>query len=135
MNKILAYEPNSLTMTVQAGIRLKDIEEFLADKPFTYMPAPPMHWATIGGNVNTNAGGLKAIKYGVTREHIRKLKVVLANGKSYVFGAKAVKSSSGYSLKDLIIGSEGTLGIVTEVTMRLYPRPKETINAQYPSLV
>ncbi|WP_367396712.1 FAD-binding oxidoreductase [Lactobacillus helveticus] len=132
MNKILAYEPNSLTMTVQAGIRLKDIEEFLADKPFTYMPAPAMHWATIGGNVNTNAGGLKAIKYGVTREHIRKLKVVLANGKSYVFGAKAVKSSSGYSLKDLIIGSEGTLGIVTEVTMRLYPRPKETINALIP---
>ena len=85
-----------------------------------------------GGNVNTNAGGLKAIKYGVTREHIRKLKVVLANGKSYVFGAKAVKSSSGYSLKDLIIGSEETLGIVTEVTMRLYPRPKETINALIP---
>ncbi|CDI42235.1 putative FAD-linked oxidoreductase [Lactobacillus helveticus] len=132
MNKILAYEPNSLTMTVQAGIRLKDIEEFLADKPFTYMPAPAMHWATIGGNVNTNAGGLKAIKYGVTREHIRKLKVVWANGKSYVFGAKAVKSSSGYSLKDLIIGSEETLGIVTEVTMRLYPRPKETINALIP---
>lgn len=129
MNKILPYEPNSLTMTVQAGIRSKDIEEFLADKPFTYMLAPAMHWATIGGNVNTNVGGLKAIKYGVTREHIRKLKVVLANGKSYVFGAKAVKSSSGYSLKDLIIGSEGTLGIVTEVTMRLYPRPKETINA------
>ena len=86
----------------------------------------------MGYNVNTNVGGLKAIKYGVTREHIRKLKVVLANGKSYVLGAKAVKSSSGYSLKDLIIGSEGTLGIVTEVTMRLYPRPKETINALIP---
>ena len=53
-------------MTVQAGIRLKDIEEYLANKPFTYMPAPAMHWATIGGNVDTNAGGLKAIKYGVT---------------------------------------------------------------------
>ena len=78
MNKILSYEPNNLTMTVQAGIRLKDMEEFLADKPFTYMPAPAMHWATIGGNVDTNAGGLKAIKYGVTREHIRELKVVLA---------------------------------------------------------
>lgn len=136
MNKILSYEPNNLTMTVQAGIRLKDMEEFLADKPFTYMPAPAMHWATIGGNVDTNAGGLKAIKYGVTREHIRELKVVLANGKLYKFGAKAVKSSSGYSLKDLIIGSEGTLGVVTEVTVRLYPRPKEIINAliPYPTL-
>ena len=136
MNKILSYEPNNLTMTVQAGIRLKDMEEFLADKPFTYMPAPAMHWATIGGNVDTNAGGLKAIKYGVTREHIRELKVVLADGKLYKFGAKAVKSSSGYSLKDLIIGSEGTLGVVTEVTVRLYPRPKEIINAliPYPTL-
>ena len=136
MNKILSYEPNNLTMTVQAGIRLKDMEEFLADKPFTYMPAPAMHWATIGGNVDTNAGGLKAIKYGVTREHIRELKVVLANGKLHKFGAKAVKSSSGYSLKDLIIGSEGTLGVVTEVTVRLYPRPKEIINAliPYPTL-
>lgn len=132
MNKILEYDPSSLTMTVQAGIRLKDIEDFLADKPFTYMPAPAMHWATIGGNVNTNAGGLKAIKYGVTREHIRKLKVVLANGKIYNFGAKAVKSSSGYSLKDLIIGSEGTLAVVTEVTIRLYPRPKQVINALIP---
>ena len=136
MNKILSYEPNNLTMTVQAGIRLKDMEEFLADKPFTYMPAPAMHWATIGGNVDTNAGGLKAIKYGVTREHIRELKVVLANGKLYKFCAKAFKSSSGYSLKDLIIGSEGTLGVVTEVTVRLYPRPKEIINAliPYPTL-
>lgn len=81
MNKVLEYDPNSLTMTVQAGIRLKDIEEYLQNKPFTYMPAPAMHWATIGGNVATNAGGLKAVKYGVTREHIRQLKVVLTNGK------------------------------------------------------
>lgn len=132
MNKILEYEPASLTMTVQAGILLKDIEAYLADKPFTYMPAPAMHWATIGGNVDTNAGGLKAIKYGVTREHIRKIKVVLTDGKTYTFGAKAVKSSSGYSLRDLIIGSEGTLGVVTEVTIRLYPRPKTIINALIP---
>ena len=132
MNKVLEYDPSSLTMTVQAGIRLKDIEEYLANKPFTYMPAPAMHWATIGGNVDTNAGGLKAIKYGVTREHIRELKVVLTDGKLYKFGAKAVKSSSGYSLKDLIIGSEGTLAVVTEVTIRLYPRPKKSINAIIP---
>lgn len=132
MNKILEYSPESLTMTVQAGIRLKDIEEFLADKPFTYMPAPAMHWATIGGNVDTNAGGLKAIKYGVTREHVRKVRVALTDGKVYNFGSKAVKSSSGYSLKDLIIGSEGTLAVVTEVTVRLYPRPKHVVNAIIP---
>lgn len=132
MNKMIEYDPESLTMTVQAGMRLKDIEDYLADKPFTYMPAPAMHWATIGGNVDTNAGGLKAVKYGVTREHIRELKVVLTDGKLYKFGAKAVKASSGYSLKDLIIGSEGTLAVVTEVTIRLYPRPKKSINAIIP---
>lgn len=136
MNKILDYDPADLTLTVQSGARLKDIQEFLADKPFTYIPAPAMHWAAIGGNVETNAGGLKAIKYGVTREHIRELKVVLTDGKLYQFGSKAVKSSSGYSLKDLIIGSEGTLGVVTEVTLRLYPNPKKSINAiiPFPSL-
>ncbi|RHW48568.1 FAD-binding oxidoreductase [Lactobacillus bombicola] len=136
MNRVLEYDPKGLTMTVQAGIRLKDIEEYLADKPFTYMPAPAMHWATLGGNVSTNAGGLKAIKYGVTREHIRELKVVLTNGQLYKFGSKAVKSSSGYSLKDLIIGAEGTLGVITEITMRLYPKPRKSINAiiPYPTL-
>lgn len=136
MNHVLDYDPESLTMTVQAGIRLKDIEDYLADKPFTYMPAPAMHWATIGGNVSTNAGGLKAIKYGVTREHIRELKVVLTDGKLYKFGSKAVKSASGYSLKDLIIGAEGTLGVITEVTLRLYPKPRKSINAiiPYPTL-
>lgn len=132
MNKILEYDPENLTMTVQAGIRLKDLDEFCADKPFVYMPAPAMHWATIGGNVSTNAGGLKAIKYGVTREHIREIKVVLTNGKLYKFGSKAVKSSSGYSLKDLFIGAEGTLGVITEVTIRLYPKPHKSINAIIP---
>ena len=84
------------------------------------------------GNVDTNAGSLKAVKYGVTREHIRQLKVVLTDGKFYKFGVKAVKSSSGYSLKDIIIGSEGTLVVVTEVTFRLFPTPKKSINAIIP---
>lgn len=84
-----------------------------------------MHWATVAGNISTNAGGLKAIKYGVTREHIREVKV-------YKFGSKSVKSSSGYSLKDLIIGSEGTLGVITEAVLRLYPRPKHALNAIIP---
>ncbi|BDR60643.1 FAD-binding oxidoreductase [Lactobacillus xylocopicola] len=136
MNKVLSYDPDSLTMTVQAGLRLNDLDAYLEDKPFAYMPAPAMHWATVAGNVSTNAGGLKAIKYGVTREHIRELKVVLTNGKLYKFGSKAVKSSSGYSLKDLVIGAEGTLAVITEVTLRLYPRPHKSINAviPYPSL-
>lgn len=132
MNKVVEYDPNSLTITVQPGIRLNQLEEFLADKPFTYMPAPAMHWATVAGNISTNAGGLKAIKYGVTREHIREVKVALTDGKVYKFGSKSVKSSSGYSLKDLIIGSEGTLGVITEAVLRLYPRPKYALNAIIP---
>ena len=132
MNKVVEYDPNSLTITVQPGIRLNQLEEFLADKPFTYMPAPAMHWATVAGNISTNAGGLKAIKYGVTREHIREVKVALTDGKVYKFGSKSVKSSSGYSLKDLIIGSEGTLGVITEAVLRLYPRPKHALNAIIP---
>ncbi len=91
-----------------------------------------MHWATVAGNISTNAGGLKAIKYGVTREHIREVKVALTDGKVYKFGSKSVKSSSGYSLKDLIIGSEGTLGVITEAVLRLYPRPKHALNAIIP---
>lgn len=132
MNKVVEYDPNSLTITVQPGIRLNQLEEFLADKPFTYMPAPAMHWATVAGNISTNAGGLKAIKYGVTREHIREVKVALTDGKVYKFGSKSVKSLSGYSLKDLIIGSEGTLGVITEAVLRLYPRPKHALNAIIP---
>lgn len=132
MNKVVEYDPGSLTITVQPGIRLNQLEEFLADKPFTYMPAPAMHWATVAGNISTNAGGLKAIKYGVTREHIREVKVALTDGKVYKFGSKSVKSSSGYSLKDLIIGSEGTLGVITEAVLRLYPRPKHALNAIIP---
>lgn len=132
MNKVVEYDPSSLTITVQPGIRLNQLEEFLADKPFTYMPAPAMHWATVAGNISTNAGGLKAIKYGVTREHIREVKVALTDGKVYKFGSKSVKSSSGYSLKDLIIGSEGTLGVITEAVLRLYPRPKYALNAIIP---
>lgn len=137
MNKVVEYDPSSLTITVQPGIRLNQLEEFLADKPFTYMPAPAMHWATVAGNISTNAGGLKAIKYGVTREHIREVKVALTDGKVYKFGSKSVKSSSGYSLKDLIIGSEGTLGVITEAILRLYPRSKHALNAiiPFPTLI
>ncbi len=124
MNKVLEYDPDSLTMTVQAGIRVRDIAEYLADQPFIYEPAPAMKWAAIGGNVSTNAGGMKAIKYGTTREHIRGLTTILADGTKLHCGHKTVKNSSGYDVKDLIIGSEGTLAVITEVVLRLIPRPQ-----------
>jgi glycolate oxidase len=67
MNKVLDYDPDDLTLTVQNGFRIRDINEFLADKPFTYIPAPAMKWATIGGNASTNAGGMRAVKYGTNQ--------------------------------------------------------------------
>lgn len=126
MNKVLDYDPDDLTLTVQNGFRIRDINEFLADKPFTYIPAPAMKWATIGGNASTNAGGMRAVKYGTTREHIRGITAVMVDGTIQHFGSKTVKNSSGYDLKDVIIGSEGTLAVITELILRLIPRP--TIN-------
>ena len=78
--------------------------------------------ATIGGNVMTNAGGMRAVRYGVTRDFVRGLDVVLANGHKVTLGGKLAKNSSGYSLKDLMIGSEGTLGVVTKITVKLLPK-------------
>jgi glycolate oxidase len=92
-----------------------------------------MKVSTIGGNVAENSGGLRGLKYGVTRDYVMGLEVVLANGDICRLGNKCVKDVAGYSLKDLFIGSEGTLGVVTEVLLRLLPRPaaRQTILATY----
>ncbi|PIO82604.1 dehydrogenase [Loigolactobacillus backii] len=132
MNQVLEYDPENLTITVQNGLRIRDINEYLADKPFIYVPAPAMKWATIGGNASTNAGGMRAVKYGTTRDYVRGIKVILADGTSLQLGGKTVKNSSGYDLKDLIVGSEGTLAVITELVLRLIPRPVITIDVLLP---
>lgn len=132
MNKVLEYDPDNLTLTVQNGFRIRDINEYLADKPFTYIPAPAMKWATIGGNASTNAGGMRAVKYGTTREHIRGITVVMVDGTIQHFGGKTVKNSSGYDLRDLIVGSEGTLAVITELILRLVPRPSVNLDVLVP---
>lgn len=136
MNKVLEYDPGSLTLTVQAGLRIRDIEEYLQGEPFVYVPSPAMKWAAIGGNLSTNAGGMKAVKYGTTREHVRGLTAILADGTQINCSHKTVKNSSGYDIKDLIIGSEGTLAVVTEVVLRLIPRPRyeKTILLSFPDI-
>ncbi len=88
--------------------------------------------ATIGGNISTNAGGMRAVKYGVTRDYVRGLEVVLPNGKVIEAGGKVVKNSSGYSIKDIICGSEGTLGIITKAILKLLPLPKKAISLLVP---
>lgn len=123
MNKILELDEENLTVTVEPGVLLMELTEFVESHNFFYPPDPGEKSATIGGNISTNAGGMRAVKYGVTRDYVRGLTVVLPNGEIIEFGGKVVKNSSGYSLKDLIIGSEGTLGIITKAVLKLLPLP------------
>lgn len=132
MNQILELDEENLTVTVEPGVLLMDLAAFVEDHDFFYPPDPGEKSATIGGNISTNAGGMRAVKYGVTRDYVRALQVVLPNGDVVEFGGKVVKNSSGYDLKDLIIGSEGTLAIITQATLKLLPRPKKAISLLVP---
>jgi len=132
MNKILELDEENLTLTVEPGVLLMEISKFVEEHDLFYPPDPGEKSATIGGNINTNAGGMRAVKYGVTRDYVRGLEVVLADGEVMEFGGKIVKNSSGYSLKDMVVGSEGTLGIVTKAVLRLLPLPQKTISLLIP---
>ena len=132
MNKILALDPNNLTVTVQPGVLLMELAAFAEENDFLYPPDPGEKSATIGGNISTNAGGMRAVKYGVTRDYVRSLTVVLPNGEIQTFGAAVAKNSSGYSLKDMIIGSEGTLAIICEAVLKLVPLPKVSLSLLVP---
>ncbi|AFM39338.1 FAD/FMN-dependent dehydrogenase [Desulfosporosinus acidiphilus SJ4] len=132
MNKILELDEENLTLTLEPGVLLMEISKFVEDHDLFYPPDPGEKSATIGGNINTNAGGMRAVKYGVTRDYIRGLEVVLPNGSIIHLGGKVVKNSSGYSVKDLICGSEGTLGIVTKAILKLLPLPKKAVSLLIP---
>jgi glycolate oxidase len=132
MNRILELDEENLTLTVEPGVLLMEISKFVEERDFFYPPDPGEKSATIAGNINTNAGGMRAVKYGVTRDYVRALEVVLPSGEVMELGGKVVKNSSGYALKDLIIGSEGTLGIVTKAVLRLLPLPKKAMSLLVP---
>lgn len=132
MNKILELDEENLTLTVEPGVLLMEIAAFVEEHDLFYPPDPGEKTATIAGNINTNAGGMRAVKYGVTRDFVRGLELVLPNGEIMEVGGKVVKNSSGYSLKDLIVGSEGTLAIVTKAILRLLPLPKKAISLLIP---
>ncbi len=132
MNKILELDEDNLTVTVQPGVLLMELAAFAEEHDFLYPPDPGEKSATIGGNISTNAGGMRAVKYGVTRDYVRALTVVMPNGEIMQLGSKVVKNSSGYSLKDLIIGSEGTLAIITEAVLKLMPLPKFSVSLLVP---
>ncbi|MGL5329907.1 MAG: FAD-binding oxidoreductase [Peptostreptococcaceae bacterium] len=132
MDKILELDEENLTLTVEPGVLLMSIGQYVQEKDLFYPPDPGEKSATIAGNINTNAGGMRAVKYGVTRDYVRGLEVVLPSGEIINVGGKVVKNSSGYSIKDLIVGSEGTLGIVTKATLKLLPLPKKAISLLIP---
>ena len=128
MKKILSYDTDNFTVTVQPGVLLNDLAEDALKQGLLYPPDPGEKFATLGGNVSTNAGGMRAVKYGATRDYVRSMTVVLPSGEVVKFGSSVSKTSSGYSLLNLIIGSEGTLGIITELTLKLIPAPKQTVS-------
>lgn len=132
MNQILELDPENLTITVQPGLLLMELSAFVESNGFLYPPDPGEKSATIGGNISTNAGGMRAVKYGVTRDYVRGLTIVLPNGEVIRLGGKVVKNSSGFSLKDLMIGSEGTLGIITEAILKLLPMPARSLSLLVP---
>lgn len=126
MNAILNFDKETMTLTVEPGVQLQEVQDYLEAKGFFYPPDPASKNSSIAGNVATNAGGMRAIKYGVTRDYVKELTVVLANGETMKLGSLNVKDSSGYDLKDLFIGSEGTLGITTEIKLKFIPLPEKS---------
>jgi glycolate oxidase len=122
MAEVIEIDVDNHTATVQPGVTLDALDAQLAPLDLVYPVFPGEYSASIGGNVNTNAGGMRAVKYGVTRHHVLGLELVLADGTVMRTGGKYVKSSSGYDLTQLVVGSEGTLALVTEVTLKLQPR-------------
>lgn len=123
MNAILEIDLDNHVAVVQPGVTLEQLDKATAEHGLVYPVFPGESSASLGGNVATNAGGLRAIKYGVTRHQVLGLEAITGSGDIITTGGRYVKSSSGYDLTQLIIGSEGTLAIVTEATLKLYPRP------------
>jgi glycolate oxidase len=123
MRRIIEIDTENHVAVVQPGVTLEELDAALAPLGLVYPVAPGENSASLGGNVATNAGGMRAVKYGVTRHQVLGVEAVLATGEVIRSGGKFVKATTGYDLTQLIIGSEGTLAIVTEAALKIYPRP------------
>lgn len=137
MDRIVEVDERNLTLLAETGAITQKIAEAADAVGLLYPPDPgSMKISTIGGNVAENSGGLRGLKYGVTRDYVMGLEVVLANGDIVWLGNKCVKDVAGYSMKDIFIGSEGTLGIITKVLLKLVPKPatKRTMLATYSTM-
>ncbi|MET1232892.1 MAG: FAD-linked oxidase C-terminal domain-containing protein [Candidatus Limnocylindrales bacterium] len=137
LDKILEIDAANLVAVVQPGVINADLGRAAAERGLFYAPDPAsFEICTIGGNLAENSGGLRCVKYGVTRDAVLGLEVVLADGSVIRTGGRSIKDVAGYDLTHLFVGSEGTLGIITEATLRLRPRPAEklTVLAFFPSV-
>lgn len=137
MNKILDIRIADRLTVLQPGVVYADLEKALAPHGFFFPPDPASSTVcTLGGNVATNAGGIRGAKYGVTRDYVMGLEVVLPDGRIMRIGSRCMKSASGYDLTRLFVGSEGTLGVITEITLKINPKPTafKTVLASFASL-
>lgn len=132
INRILNYDLENFVVNIECGVLLNDLAADCLTKGMMYPPDPGEKFACVGGNVATNAGGMRAVKYGSTRDYVRAMTVVLPTGEITHLGATVSKTSSGYSLLNLMIGSEGTLGIITELTLKIIPAPKASASLIVP---
>ncbi|MFQ5578120.1 MAG: FAD-binding oxidoreductase, partial [Anaerolineae bacterium] len=135
MNQILTVHPTDFQVTVQPGVLYKDMNRQLARHGLFFAPDPGAN-ASIGGMVANNAAGIRTVKYGATKDNVLALEVVKANGEILRTGSRSVKQSAEYDLTRLFVGSEGTLGIVTETTLKLAPLPEHfsAVTAAFPTV-
>jgi glycolate oxidase len=137
MDRVLEVDRKNLTLMSEVGASTQAISDAAGAAGLFYPPDPgSMKTSSIGGNVAENSGGLRGLKYGVTRDYVMGMEVVLAQGEVVWMGSKCVKDVAGYSLKDVFIGSEGTLGVITKVLLKLIPKPKtqKTMLAVFPEM-
>jgi glycolate oxidase len=137
MNRILEIDQQNLTATVEPGVITATLHQAVESLGLFYPPDPgSMKVCTVGGNVAENAGGLRGLKYGVTRDYVMGLEVVLPDGRTMWTGGKCPKDVAGYDLRQILVGSEGTLGIFTKILVKLVPKPasKRTLLAIFPSM-
>ncbi len=138
MDRLLDIDYDNMMATAEAGIITSDLADAVAREGYFYPPDPSSdHYSTLGGNVACNAGGAHCLKYGITGHYVMALEVVLADGRIMRVGGKATKNVTGYDLVHLLVGSEGTLAVITEVTVRFIAAPKaeRTAEAVFPKLV